>query len=256
MLFTRLLCAFLVACAAGCSGSAASSPRSGTTDVDGPLAKDRTCIAGSFLRFGSTRIAYAAVVRTRATVLRSPGGALLARFARLNVNGVPTVFSVLGARVDARCRPRLYRVRIPVRPNGTTGWVAPRAVMLATVGTRIVIDLSERRLTLYRRGRPVLQATAAIGAPATPTPTGRYYVNQRLIPTDPDGPFGPGAVGISAFSNVLTGWAQGGPIAIHGTNEPSSIGQAVSNGCVRLPNDVLRRVFNEALAGTPVMIRS
>jgi lipoprotein-anchoring transpeptidase ErfK/SrfK len=80
-------------------------------------------------------------------------------------------------------------------------------------------------------------------------------VNQRLIPDDPSGPFGPGAVGISAFSDVLTGWTQGGPIAIHGTNEPSSIGHAVSNGCIRLPNTVLRRVFAEALAGTPVLIR-
>jgi lipoprotein-anchoring transpeptidase ErfK/SrfK len=95
----------------------------------------------------------------------------------------------------------------------------------------------------------------AVGSNATPTPVGRYYVNQRLIPPDPGGPYGPGAVGISAFSPVLTGWAQGGPIAIHGTNEPWSIGRAVSNGCIRLRNPVLRRVFRQALAGTPVFIR-
>ena len=75
------------------------------------------------------------------------------------------------------------------------------------------------------------------------------------IPCAAGGPFGPGAVGISAFSDVLTGWAQGGPIAIHGTNEPWSIGKAVSNGCIRLPNVVLRRVFAQALNGTPVLIR-
>jgi lipoprotein-anchoring transpeptidase ErfK/SrfK len=81
-------------------------------------------------------------------------------------------------------------------------------------------------------------------------------VNQRLVPAEgPDGPYGPGAVGISAFSPVLTGWAQGGPVAIHGTNEPWSIGRAVSNGCIRLPNPVLRRVFAAALAGTPVIIK-
>ena len=104
-------------------------------------------------------------------------------------------------------------------------------------------------------GRRVLSATAAIGSSATPTPTGSFYINQRLVPTDPSGPYGPGAVGISAFSNVLTGWAQGGPIAIHGTNEPWSIGKAVSNGCIRLPNATLRRVFAQALSGTPVLIR-
>ena len=122
--------------------------------------------------------------------------------------------------------------------------------------SRIEVDLSARRVTLFRNGRRILSATAAIGSPATPTPTGSFYVNQRLIPSDPGGPFGPGAVGISAFSNVLTGWAQGGPIAIHGTNAPWSIGKAVSNGCIRLPNQTLRRVFAQAIAGTPVIIHA
>jgi lipoprotein-anchoring transpeptidase ErfK/SrfK len=102
----------------------------------------------------------------------------------------------------------------------------------------------------------VLRATAAIGSSATPTPTGSFYVNQRLIPADTTGPFGPGAVGISAFSDVLTGWTQGGPIAIHGTNAPWSIGKAVSNGCIRLPNAMLRKLFAQALNGTPVLIRN
>ena len=95
----------------------------------------------------------------------------------------------------------------------------------------------------------------AVGAPSTPTPTGRFYVNQRLVPTEPGGPFGPGAIGISAFSNVLTGWTQGGPVAIHGTNEPWSIGHPVSNGCIRLPNPVAKRLFYATLEGTPVIIR-
>src|SRR5690348_15906206 len=149
-----------------------------------------------------------------------------------------------------------YFVQLPMRPNGVTGWVRASDVDVATTTARIVVDLSARRVTLFQEGRRVLSTTAAIGSPATPTPTGTYYVNQRLIPTDQSGPFGPGAVGISAFSNVLTGWTQGGPIAIHGTNEPSSIGRAVSNGCIRLPNATLERVFDLALAGTPVIIRA
>ena len=112
-----------------------------------------------------------------------------------------------------------------------------------------------KRLTLFRNGSRVLRTTVAVGSPATPTPTGRYYVNQRLIPSDPSGPFGPAAIGISAYSTVLTGWTQGGPIAIHGTNEPWSIGHAVSNGCIRVRNDVLRRLFKVTPAGTPVVIR-
>ena len=94
---------------------------------------------------------------------------------------------------------------------------------LASVTTRIDVDLSERRLRLYVSGHVQLTTRAGIGAPGTPTPVGRFYINQILIPSEPDGPFGPAAFGVSAFSPTLAGWPQGGPIAIHGTNDPSSI---------------------------------
>ncbi len=218
-------------------------------------AKSRTCADGSFHRLGSSRLAYAAIVRSRATVSRRPGTRAFAGFRKLNVNRVPTIFSIRGAVVDASCEPKSYLVQIPKRPNGVTAWVPAGQVNVEKVSTRIVVDLSEKRVTLYRDGEKVLVSKAAIGAPATPTPTGRFYVNQRLIPADKGGPFGPGAVGVSAFSDVLTGWAQGGPIAIHGTNAPWSIGKAVSNGCLRIPNPVLRKLFDQAFSGTPVLIR-
>jgi L,D-transpeptidase-like protein len=204
---------------------------------------------------GTRKVAWAAVVTRPTTAYRRPGRGAIARFGLLNVNRVPTVFGVLAAQVDARCRVTWLHVGLPLRPNGITGWVRAADVERLPVHTRITVDLTRRRVRLYRDGRLVLTARAAIGSPATPTPPGRYYVNQRLIPPDPNGPYGPGAVGISAFSPVLTGWTQGGPIAIHGTNEPWSIGRAVSNGCIRLPNAVLRRVFRLALAGTPVVVR-
>jgi lipoprotein-anchoring transpeptidase ErfK/SrfK len=219
-------------------------------------AKSPVCAKGSFHRLGSSRLAYAAIVRSRATVSRRPGTRAFASFRKLNVNRVPTIFSVRGAVVDAKCKPRSYLVQIPKRPNGMTAWVPARQVAVEKISTRILVDLSEKQVTLYKNGRRVLSSTAAIGAPATPTPTGRFYVNQRLIPADKGGPFGPGAVGVSAFSNVLTGWVQGGPIAIHGTNAPWSIGKAVSNGCIRIPNPVLTKLFNQALNGTPVLIRN
>jgi lipoprotein-anchoring transpeptidase ErfK/SrfK len=252
---TRILHRFVSVTLAGSLLVAAGCSEAPTHGVAGTQATKRTCAAGSFHRLGSSGRAYAAVVRSHAAVVRRPGGPVLGRFGRLNVNGVPTVFGILGERVDAACRPVAYRVQVPLRPNGVAGWVAARDVSVASVATRIEVDVSRRSLTLFRGGREVLHATVAVGSPATPTPTGRFYVNQRLVPEDPSGPFGPGAVGISAFSDVLTGWTQGGPIAIHGTNAPWSIGHAVSNGCIRLPNAVLRRVFRLALAGTPVIIR-
>ncbi|HEV8687227.1 MAG TPA: L,D-transpeptidase [Gaiellaceae bacterium] len=180
---------------------------------------------------------------------------MVRRFGRLNPNGVPTVFSVIGARVDERCRATWYRVRMPRRPNGSVAWVRARDVTTAVVRTRVLVDLSARRVTLYRDGRKVLSATAAVGAPGTPTPVGAFYVDQRLLASDPSGPYGPGAIGIAAYSDVLTGWAQGGPIAIHGTNRPDLLGEAISNGCVRVRNDALRRLFRATLAGTPVVIQ-
>jgi lipoprotein-anchoring transpeptidase ErfK/SrfK len=194
-------------------------------------------------------------VRTRAIAYRKPGRAAFARFEHLNVNGVPTVFSVLAAKLDSRCRASWYRVQLPLRPNGITGWVRARAVTERALAVHIVVDLSERRVTVYRGTRPVVVTDAVIGAPSTPTPTGRFYVNQKLVAPDPLGPYGPAALGISAFSPVLQHWAQGGPIAIHGTNEPALLGAAISHGCVRVRNDVVERLWKLVPTGTPVLIR-
>jgi lipoprotein-anchoring transpeptidase ErfK/SrfK len=262
----RLLLLLLLASAvasAGASKAAASIPRdpalgtspSKNSDAGKPKKTER-CRPGSVKRMGTARTSYAAVVRKRAIAYRRPGESELARFGPENVNGVPTVFAVLAKRVDRHCGVSWYRVQLPLKPNGITGWIRPYAVNLAPLTTRIRVDLSARQVTLFVRGRPVLSARAAIGTSATPTPTGRYYVNQRLIPSDASGPFGPGAIGISAFSEVLTGWAQGGPIAIHGTNRPYLLGQAVSNGCIRIRNDKLVRMFRRALSGTPVTVRA
>jgi lipoprotein-anchoring transpeptidase ErfK/SrfK len=241
--------------AAGCAGSSRhAAPVPPKTSVHKTIAPH--CSSGGRRLLGSRRTAWAAVVTRPTTAFAAPGRSPIAHFGRLNVNGVPTVFGIIGEQVDGRCRAAWLHVSLPRRPNGSTGWVRAANVGRAPVHTRITVDLSARRVRLYRYGRLVLSSRAAIGSSATPTPLGRYYVNQRLIPDDPGGPFGPGAVGISAFSPVLTGWAQGGPIAIHGTNEPWSIGHAVSNGCIRLPNAVLRRLFRLALAGTPVLIHT
>jgi lipoprotein-anchoring transpeptidase ErfK/SrfK len=213
-----------------------------------------SCRAG-VVPIGSRTVSVAAVVRTQTRAYRRPGGRPFASFGRLNVNRFPTVFRVLSEVRGRNCAARWYRVQLPIKPNGVIGYVRAAAVDTDRVRSRVVIDISAKRLTLFRLGRPVLRTTVAVGSSATPTPTGSYYVNQRLIPADASGPFGPAAIGISAHSNVLTGWTQSGPIAIHGTNEPWSIGHAVSNGCIRVRNAVLRRLFRVTPAGTPVLIR-
>ena len=244
LLLTLPLAALLVWTGAVAREAASQRPPSdGTRCHSGPA------------RLGSAHVTVAAVVRSHARAYRRPGVRPFARFRHLNENGVPTVFRVLTALRRPDCTARWYRVQLPIKPNGATGFVRASAVETGLVRARVVIDLSAKRLTLFRSGRRMLRTTVAVGSSATPTPIGRYYVNQRLIPSDPSGPFGPGAIGISAHSTVLTGWTQGGPIAIHGTNEPRSIGHAVSNGCIRVRNPVFRRLFAGTPAGTPVVIR-
>jgi lipoprotein-anchoring transpeptidase ErfK/SrfK len=233
------------------AGCGATTMRTSAAVVQPAPAKH--CRPGVHL-VGSSRVTVAAVVQKRATAYRRPGRKPFAQFAHLNQNNFPTVFRVVSAIRRSNCKAAWYRVQLPIRPNGVQAYVRARDVRLASVRTRIVVQVSKRRLTLFRRGRPVLRTTVAVGSSATPTPTGSYYVNQRLIPMDTRGSFGPGAIGISAFSNVLTGWTQGGPIAIHGTNEPWSIGRAVSNGCIRVRNPVLRKLFAATPAGTPVVV--
>jgi lipoprotein-anchoring transpeptidase ErfK/SrfK len=246
-----LLAVPLLATACGTTHRAATVEVARTT----PRPAAKAC-SSAVTPLGSARRAYVGFAPHGAVALRKPGGRVLARFGPKNVNDYPTAFGIVGVVHARDCAPLWYRVQVPIRPNGITGYVPARTLQLTRISSRIVVDLSTRRLTASEGGRVRLAATVAVGSAATPTPTGRFYVNQRLVPGDPSGPFGPGAIGISAFSDVLTGWTQGGPIAIHGTNAPWSIGQAVSNGCIRLTNAVLRAVFRLAVAGTPVIIRA
>ncbi len=206
---------------------------------------------------GSNRTAYAALVTQTAVIRRAPSGraSIITRLGRRDVNGLPEVVGVIGVHLSPRCAPDWYRVQLAVVPNGTAGWVRAWAVRTYRVRSRIVVDLSERRLRLYRSGSLALQTPVAVGASATPTPSGRYFVNERYELPDARGPFGPAALGISAHSNVLQHvWVEDGPIGIHGTNEPWSIGRAASHGCIRVANSVMRRLFRLAPAGTPIVV--
>ncbi|HZQ88391.1 MAG TPA: L,D-transpeptidase [Gaiellaceae bacterium] len=205
---------------------------------------------------GSRRVAYAALVPRSAVARAAPGsGTVVGRLGHLDVNRLPTVLGVIAVKTNRRCDPGWYRVQLAVVPNGTTGWIAAHSLRVYRVTSRIVVSLSDRSLALYRSGTRVLRARVAIGAPHTPTPTGRFFVNERYVLTDPNGPFGVAALGISAHSNVLHDWTEGGPIALHGTNEPSTIGDAASHGCIRLDNSIMQRLLRLSPAGTPVLIR-
>ena len=152
--------------------------------------------------------------------------------------------------------PRWVKVRLPMRPNGTTGWVPRRALgALRAVHTSLRIDRRRLRATLRRRGRVVWRSPIGVGQRQWPTPGGRFYVRERLIPVDPEGLYGVFAFGLSAYSPVLTDWPGGGMIGIHGTDQPELLPGRVSHGCIRLPNKSIARLRRLMGLGTPVLIR-
>ena len=88
-----------------------------------------------------------------AVALRAPGGSEVARFGPKNVNGYPTVFGIVGVVRSRTCSPLWYRVQLPIRPNGVTGYVRATSLHVLTVDSRIVVDISARRLIVFQSGR-------------------------------------------------------------------------------------------------------
>lgn len=151
------------------------------------------------------------------------------------------------------------RVQLPVRPNGSTGWIRVQDVRTSRHRYAIDISLGDYELVLTQGVREVMRTPIGVGRADRPTPGGDYYIKELLAPPDPDGIYGPYAYGLSGFSNVLSEFAGGeGVIGIHGTNEPDLIGTDASSGCIRLPNDVVTRLVEEIglPLGTPVSIRA
>ena len=147
-------------------------------------------------------------------------------------------------------------VDLPVRPNGTTAWVRRSDVILSTHDARIVVDLSAMRLWAWEDGMLVAEGAIALGTDETPTPPGRYFLNEIQAQEDPDTLFGSWILGTSGFSEVLEEVEGGDPaVAIHGTNDPSVLGTQVSLGCIRVHEDVVERLALLPL-GTPVEVRS
>lgn len=164
---------------------------------------------------------------------------------------IPMTFLVIEQQED------WLHVYLPVRPNGSSGWIRADDVVLATTDFRVEVRLAEHRLLLHRGEETVLDVPAGIGRAEVPTPGGIYYIKELLQPPQPGGVYGAYAYGLSGYSPVLESFAGGeGVIGIHGTNEPELVGTDVSHGCIRLIDaDVTRLVEEFGLPlGTPVEI--
>jgi L,D-transpeptidase catalytic domain len=179
--------------------------------------------------------------------------AVVARFDRRNVFGSGQVFLLDKEVVDGRGH-RWYRALLPLRPNGTHGFVRADDLQLRTTSFRLDLNRSAFRLRLFDGCELLRSFRVGIGTGETPTPVGRFYINTLLKPPDPYTVYGTYAYGLSAYSPVLTYWKDGGFIGLHGTNEPSSIGHRSSHGCIRMLNGDIEKLVKILPLGTPITI--
>jgi lipoprotein-anchoring transpeptidase ErfK/SrfK len=187
------------------------------------------------------------VVRSR------PRGPVVARLGGQTEFGSQTTLAV------ASQRGRWLGVVTTRLPNGRLGWIDPRESRVRTSTTRVhvVIDLSARRLVVRRGGEVVRRMTVAIGRASSPTPAGRFAVTDKLPGSRYGSYYGCCILALSAHQpNLPPGWTGGDRIAVHGTNDPSSIGAAVSAGCPRASAEDMRFLMRVVPLGAPVTVRA
>ena len=183
-------------------------------------------------------------------VYASPGGRQTHSLSSPDGYGVARVFLVTGRQGG------WLRALLPVRPNGASGWIKASSVSLLRNDYAVSAERGAHRLAVTKNGRVVLRLRAGVGGSRTPTPVGALLRDgdaaQRRRSTQLYGPF---ALGLSGFSEVLFHFKQGpGQIAIHGTGDPSTIGPDASNGCIHVSNRDVSRLAALLPLGTPVTI--
>jgi hypothetical protein len=192
----------------------------------------------------------------RALVRRHPsrGARAVTRLHFDTEDGYPEVYLVLERYTDSNGASWL-KVRLPMRPNGRAGWVPQQALgQLHAVRTFLRVDKHRLRATLYRDGRRVWRAPVGIGKPGTETPSGNFWIRERLHVRSRGSLYGPLAFGTAAYSK-LSDWPGGGVVGIHGTNQPGLIPGRPSHGCIRVRNRAILRLGKLMPIGTPVLIR-
>ena len=182
-------------------------------------------------------------------VYDAPDGPTKTTLANPNEDGAPLTFLALEQR------PGWVRVMLPIRPNGSEGWVKASDVRITTHNYRIKVELSAHRVIVTDHDKVFLDTTAAIGKSDTPTPGGTYYTKELIQPPNQNTVYGHYVYALSGFSDVLFNFDGGdGVIGIHGTNDPSVLGTDVSHGCIRISNEAIDKLAKTLPLGVPVDI--
>jgi len=168
-------------------------------------------------------------------------------------HGRPEVVLVLGSReVGGRTWLRIRYAGLGRR----IGWVTQRVLSGPRMHrTLVIVDRDATELRLLRKGRVVMRVPVGVGASASPSPPGHYYIRERLDLASSNSIYGALAFGTSAFSRYRTDWPGGGQVGIHGTNQPELIPGHISNGCVRLRNADILALGRRIDVGTPILIK-
>lgn len=146
-------------------------------------------------------------------------------------------------------------VRLPMRGSDARGWVDRNKLdKYRVIHTRIEIDRAARTAKLFKNQQLQWEAAVAVGRADSKTPAGNFYVRNRLATADPDGRFGPYALGLSALASTRTDWPGGKTVGIHGTNRSQTVPGLTSDPCVRVTNSKIRELFKLTPPGTPVKI--
>ncbi|GAC1327034.1 MAG: L,D-transpeptidase family protein [Mycobacteriales bacterium] len=184
-------------------------------------------------------------------IYSAPGGSVARTLANPVESGAPLTFQLEHQEGE------WLNVFLPVRPNGSTGWVRLDQVTVAGVPYRLDVLRSEHQLKLFNQDALTATYPIAIGTANTPTPGGTFYLKELIAPTNPAGDYGPYAYGLSGFSTTIETFNGGDAvIGLHGTNDPSSVGGDVSHGCIRLHNEDIVALAKLLPLGTPVRILS
>jgi hypothetical protein len=185
-------------------------------------------------------------------LLSAPGkGGVLARLGATSEFGSPRTLSVVERR------GRWLGVIAPELGNGAIAWVDSRDSTLRLARTRlsVEIDLSRRQLVVSRGNDILRKVRVGVGAPGSPTPTGRFGLTDKLPGSRYSSSYGCCILALTARQpNLPAGWRGGDRIAVHGTDDPATIGAATSAGCPHASERDLRYLMRRLPLGTPVFI--
>jgi hypothetical protein len=193
------------------------------------------------------------VRRGRSALLHTrPGGR-----ARFILRGRTPFGSETVLAVVAR-RGRWLGVLSSALRNGRVGWIRddPRALVARRNHVRLLVDRSERRLVVLRRGRPVATIPVGVGSSRSETPTGRFAVTDKLPGARFTRSYGCCILALTGRQrNLPRGWRGGDRLAIHGTGGRGAV-RARSAGCVTADGPSLRWLMATVPLGTVVSVRA